>query len=78
MPVLDITRENCPMTFVRTRLALDRLPPGGMLAVRLKGDEPHRNVSRSVRALGHEIMADTAQSDGSVMLNIRKACDPGA
>ena len=73
VPVLDITGETCLMTFVRTRLALDRMPPGGTLAVRLKGQEPHRNVGRSVRALGHEIVADTPQSDGSVMLRIRKA-----
>lgn len=77
-PVLDITGETCPMTFVRTRLALDRQPPGGMLGVRLKGDEPHRNVSRSVRALGHEIVADTPQPDGSVMLVIRKKDGPAA
>lgn len=51
---------------------------GGMLDVRLKGDEPHRNVSRSVRALGHEIVADTPQPDGSVVLSIRKKNDQHA
>ena len=70
--VLDITGEKCPMTFVRTRLALDVLPQGGVLAVRLIGDEPHRNVSRSVQALGHSILADVPQPDGSVLLTIRK------
>ena len=70
--VLDITGEKCPMTFVRTRLALDVLPPGGVLEVRLVGEEPHRNVSRSVRALGHAIVADTPQPDGRVVLTIRK------
>ncbi|OUJ13872.1 sulfurtransferase TusA family protein [Acetobacter okinawensis] len=69
---LDITAEKCPMTFVRTRLALDVLAPGGLLAVRLMGEEPHRNVSRSARALGHSIVADTPQPDGSVVLTIRK------
>lgn len=70
--VLDITGEKCPMTFVRTRLALDVLPPGGLLAVRLMGKEPHRNVSRSARALGHVVLADAPQPDGSVVLTIRK------
>ena len=41
---LDITREVCPMTFVRTKIALERLPVGGVLEVRLKGDEPLKNV----------------------------------
>ncbi|GAN71462.1 sulfurtransferase TusA family protein [Acetobacter syzygii] len=70
--MLDITSEKCPMTFVRTRLALDVLPAGGVLAVRLKGEESHRNVSRSVRALGHSILADVPQPGGSVLLTIRK------
>jgi Sulfurtransferase TusA len=30
---LDITKEVCPMTFVRTRLALDRMRPGQVLRV---------------------------------------------
>ncbi|NVN12548.1 sulfurtransferase TusA family protein, partial [Nguyenibacter vanlangensis] len=38
--ILDITGETCPMTFVRTRLALDRLPAGGRLRVRLRGAVP--------------------------------------
>ena len=29
--VLDISNEVCPMTFVRTRLALDRMAPGTVL-----------------------------------------------
>ncbi|MBB2204000.1 sulfurtransferase TusA family protein [Gluconacetobacter takamatsuzukensis] len=56
---LDITGETCPMTFVRTRLALDRLPAGGRLRVRLRGAVPLDNVSRSVRQLGHSIAAQT-------------------
>jgi TusA-related sulfurtransferase len=43
---IDITKDLCPMTFVRTRLALDRMTPGEILRVRLKGDEPLRNVLR--------------------------------
>ncbi|EFG85912.1 sulfurtransferase TusA family protein [Novacetimonas hansenii] len=71
---IDITHEVCPMTFVRTRLALDRLPPGGQLQVRLRGDEPLDNVSRSVRLLGHEIARQDTQADGQVhvLLIIKK------
>ncbi len=29
--VLDISNDVCPMTFVRTRLALDRMAPGSVL-----------------------------------------------
>ncbi len=41
---IDITGEVCPMTFVRTKLRLERMQPGEILAVRLRGDEPLRNV----------------------------------
>ena len=42
---LDITSEVCPMTFVRTRLALDRMRPGQVLLVRLRGEEPLRKAA---------------------------------
>src|SRR4051794_25380655 len=35
---LDITAETCPMTFVRTRLALDRMAAGETLLLRLRGE----------------------------------------
>lgn len=70
--MLDVTGEKCPMTFVRTRLALDGLLPGGLLAVHLRGAEPHKNVTQSVRALGHLILADQAEPDGTFVLTIQK------
>lgn len=54
---LDITGEICPMTFVRTRLLLDRSPPGAELSIRLKGREPLANVPRSARELGHAVVS---------------------
>ncbi|ACI51858.1 SirA family protein [Gluconacetobacter diazotrophicus PA1 5] len=70
---LDITGETCPMTFVRTRLALDRLPGGGQLRVRLRGTVPLDNVSRSVRQLGHAITEQTDEGDGVHEILIVKA-----
>ena len=69
---LDITNELCPMTFVRTRLALDRLSPGQRLEVRLRGEEPLRNVSNNVVSLGHALLATRPMNDGSVVLEIRR------
>lgn len=54
---LDITGETCPMTFVRTRLMLDRLPSGSRLTIRLKGPEPLDGVPRSAAGLGHAVLA---------------------
>jgi tRNA 2-thiouridine synthesizing protein A len=69
---LDITSEVCPMTFVRTRLALDRMIPGQTLLVRLRGDEPVRNVPRTAREQGHEVLLQETGSDGVTRLLLRR------
>jgi TusA-related sulfurtransferase len=69
---LDITAETCPMTFVRTRLALDKLPPGGLLLVRLRGAEPLENVPKTATEQGHAVLETTPQPDGSTTILLRK------
>ncbi len=69
---LDITGDICPMTFVRTRLALDRMAPGQTLLVRLRGDEPLRNVPRSAQELGHDVLALEIDPGGFSRLLLRK------
>ena len=69
---LDITAHLCPMTFVRTRLALDRLQPGQVLAVRMKGDEPKTNVPKTAAEQGHTILAQEENTDGTTTVFIRK------
>jgi len=69
---LDITREVCPMTFVRTRLTLDRMNPGQTLLVRLKGDEPARNVPRTAKEQGHQVLSMETGPDGVTTLLLRK------
>lgn len=54
---LDITGYRCPMTYVRTRLALEALSPGDALEVVLEGSEPLTNIPRSVAEEGHEVQA---------------------
>jgi tRNA 2-thiouridine synthesizing protein A len=70
--LLDITTDTCPMTFVRTRLALDRLAPGEILAVRMKGQEPERNVARTSAAQGHIVLSQTRDDDGVTLLLLRR------
>lgn len=59
------------MTFVRVRLALDRLQSGQVLLVRLRGDEPARNVPRSAAEQGHHVLQQV-EADGVTELLIRK------
>jgi tRNA 2-thiouridine synthesizing protein A len=71
--VVDITREVCPMTYVRTKLALEALRPGQVLEVRLRGEEPRRNVPASARDEGHSVLSLVRQADGSDILLLRRA-----
>ena len=54
---LDITGETCPLTFVRTKLLLERMAPGQVALVRLKGAEPLDNVPKAVRDHGHTVLS---------------------
>jgi TusA-related sulfurtransferase len=69
---LDISGEVCPMTFVRTRLALDRLTPGQTLRVLLRGEEPRRNVPATAVAQGHQVLWQETAPDGTTRLLLRR------
>ena len=64
---IDITGEVCPMTFVRTKLRLERMRPGEVLSVRLRGEEPLRNVPRAAREEGHVILEIVAEGDEHIV-----------
>lgn len=70
---LDITAETCPMTFVRTRLALDRLTAGATLLVLTRGEEPRRNLPKTAAEQGHGVLAQQDRADGTTALLLRKA-----
>ncbi len=54
---IDITGDVCPLTFVKTKLLLEKMPAGAMATVRLKGVQPLDNVPRSVKAHGHDVVS---------------------
>lgn len=55
---LDLTGVACPMNWVRTKLALERLAPGEALEVLLDPGEPVESVPRSAREDGHDARVD--------------------
>jgi TusA-related sulfurtransferase len=57
---LDVTALRCPMTWVRTKLELERMPAGATLAVRCPPGEALENVPRSARAAGHAVEVEGA------------------
>ena len=54
---IDITSYMCPMTFVRTRLALESLEPGQLLDVVMRHGEPARNIPRNLTEEGHVVLS---------------------
>jgi len=69
---LDITNEVCPMTFVRTKLLLERMAPSQSANIRLRGSEPADNVPRAVRDHGHEVLSLTPMGSDIYELVIRR------
>jgi len=53
---LDITREHCPMTFVKTKIELAKLQSGDILEVFLNEGEPLENVPKSASEQGFKIL----------------------
>ncbi|MGQ9366267.1 sulfurtransferase TusA family protein [Azospirillum sp. ST 5-10] len=74
---MDITAEVCPLTFVKTKLSVERMAAGQTLEVRLNAGEPLQNVPRSLAELGHAVLAveaeDPADPAGTHRLWVRKA-----
>jgi TusA-related sulfurtransferase len=70
---LDITKEHCPMTFVKTKVALDALEPGDTLELLVLKGEPLDNIPRSAKAEGHKILAVEPVEGDVHRILIRKA-----
>ena len=64
---LDVTSLRCPMTWVRTKLELERLESGATLEVRVPPGEAQENVSRSAREAGHAVAVE-----GTVIRIVRR------
>lgn len=74
---LDVTGEVCPMTFVRTKLLIEKMSTGETAVVCLNAGEPLENVPRAVREHGHVVLGlspvDPARPDGPHRLRFRKS-----
>ena len=55
---LDVTDVTCPLTWVRTKLALERLKAGEELVVRCREGEALENVPRSAAEAGHDVTVE--------------------
>lgn len=69
---VDITDVVCPVTFVKTKAALEELEDGQILQVHLNAGEPVMNVPRSIKDEGHKILKLLENEDGTYEMYVRK------
>lgn len=69
---INITTDICPITYVKTRIALDKLKAGEKLHVHLKGEESLINIKKNILELGHHITEETPLDNNEILLIIHK------
>jgi len=53
---LDITKDHCPMTFVKAKLKLEQMEQGDLLEILLTEGEPLDKVPKSCAEQGFEVL----------------------
>jgi len=71
---LDLRGVICPYNFVKTKLKLETMEAGQVLAVILDEGDPIRSVPRSVTDDGHTVLSQEPQAH-SYRVIIRKRAD---
>jgi tRNA 2-thiouridine synthesizing protein A len=69
---VDLCGEVCPFTFVRTKLALEALPLGGVLRVVIDHAPAARNIPRSAAEWGQEVLGVAALDDRRWAIDLRR------
>ncbi len=72
MNFLDITKETCPMTFVKVKLQLAKMEKGQELEVILNEGEPLQNVPASCEEQGYKVLSIEECGDHKHRLIIQK------
>lgn len=73
---LDLRGTPCPLNYVRSKLALERLAAGEVLQVDLDAGEPEQMVAEGLRGDGHAVEVRPLEVPQTVRMWIRR--DAGA
>ena len=68
---LDLRGTPCPLNFIRSKLALEKIEPGAWLQVDLDTGEPEQLVASGLREAGHRVELEPLDS-GAVRLLIQR------
>ena len=69
---LDLRGEVCPFTFVRTRLLLESLALGEVVAVEIDHEPAMRSIPRALREWGQEVLEVRELAGGAWLVRARK------
>jgi TusA-related sulfurtransferase len=70
---LDVTKEHCPMTFVKTKIELNKLQKGDILYVKVLEGEALENVPKSAVEQGFKVLSVKAtETPGMHIIEIEK------
>ena len=53
---LDLTNDKCPITFVKTKIALEKLKKSELLTVRINSGEELDSMPNSLEEIGYKII----------------------
>ena len=70
--LLDITNDKCPITFVKTKIALERLKSNQYLNVYIKKGEALDGLPSSLQELGYKIKNKIKIDDDIFSLEVSK------
>ena len=79
--MIDVRDVSCPITWVRTRIALEKVGVGELVVVLLREGEPLRNVPASAREEGHRVVSVESREDegpGAWEVVLEKGAAPAA
>jgi tRNA 2-thiouridine synthesizing protein A len=70
---IDITKEHCPMTFVKTKIELAKLKEGDRLEVLVSEGEPLENIPKSSEEQGFKVISvSKTEKQGIHLIIIQK------
>ena len=75
MHTVDLRGICCPANFVRAKLALEEFETGEDVRILLDDGEAVKNVPRSLKEEGHQLLALKETPEGYFILDLKKGED---
>ena len=69
---VDITDVDCPVTFIKVQVALEKIGEGQTLEIRMNDGRPSERVPHTLKCEGHEILRIWRNQDGTVGAFVKK------